>query len=68
MGYNSGRGKYGGFRLLMITLRNKNTRNELIYLNSFIIDGKVLLLLAEKISGKIILLPKDNYEYVGEEQ
>ena len=51
----------------MITLRNKNTRNELVYLNSFIIDGKVLLLLAEKNSGKIILLPKDNYEYIGEE-
>ena len=42
----------------MITLRNKNTKNELIYLNSFIVDGKVLLLLAEKLSGKIILLPK----------
>ena len=68
MGHNSRRSKHGGFRLLMIEVQNKRTKNTLIYLNSFLIDGKIQLLLMEKISKQIILVPKDNYEWKGEEK
>jgi len=51
----------------MIEVQNKRTKNGLIYLNSFLIDGKVQLLLIEKISKQIILVPKENYEWKGED-
>lgn len=47
----------------MLEIKNKKSGAEVIYLNSFLIDGKVMLLVINKHTKEIILVPKENYEW-----
>lgn len=45
----------------MIRIKNTLNQNDLIYINSFVIANEVQLLLCEKRTGKIILIPYNQY-------